>query len=70
MLLLYQVGNSSSRKNTEVKQHGWVTIQGLDLDAVATNTVKSKMLLGKKKNGINTLSYSQNNFQVWSISRY
>ena len=33
------------RKNTEVKQYGprlafgWVTIQGLDVDAVATNTV-------------------------------
>ena len=38
-----------SRKNTEVKQLGprlalgWVTIQGLDVDAVATNTVKSQM---------------------------
>ena len=38
--------NTSSRKNTEVKQLGprlaleWVAIQGLDMDAVATNTVK------------------------------
>ena len=48
-LRLYQVGNTSSHKNTEVKQLGprlalgWVTIQGLDVDAVATNTVKSQM---------------------------
>ena len=48
MLRLYQVGNTSSHKNTEVKQLGpwsalgWVTIQGLDVDAVATNTVKSQ----------------------------
>ena len=51
-LRLNQVGNTSSRKNTEVKQLGtrlalvWVTIQGLDVDAVATNTVKSQ----KRKN--------------------
>ena len=44
---LYQVGNTSSRKNTEVQQLGprlalgWVTIQGLDVNAVDTNTVKS-----------------------------
>ena len=53
MLRLYQVGNTSSHKNTEVKQLGprlalgWVTIQGLDVDAVATNTVKSQ----KRRNG-------------------
>ena len=47
-LRLYHVGNTSSRKNTEVKQLGprlalgWVTIQGLDVDAVATNNVKSQ----------------------------
>ena len=41
------------RKNTEVKQYGprlafgWVTIQGLDVDAVATNTVKPQ----KPRNG-------------------
>ena len=52
-LRLYQVGNTRSRKNTEVKQLGpqlalgWVTIKGLDVDAVATNTVKSQ----KRRNG-------------------
>ena len=41
-------GNTSSSKNTESKQLGlrlaleWVTIKGLDVDAVATHTVKSK----------------------------
>ena len=53
-LLLYQVGNTSTGtcKNTEVKQLvprsalGWVTIQGLDVDAVDTNYVKSQ----KQKN--------------------
>ena len=46
-LRLYQVGNTSSRKNTEVKPLGprlalrWVTIQGLDVDAVATKYCKS-----------------------------
>ena len=45
---LYQVGNTSSQKNTEVKQLGpllalgWVAIQGIDGDAVATNIVKSQ----------------------------
>ena len=44
---LYHVGNTSSRKITEVKQLrprlalGWVTIQGLEVDAVATTKVKS-----------------------------
>ena len=48
MLRLNQVGNTSSRKNTEVQQLwprlslGWVTIQGLEVDAVATNIVKSQ----------------------------
>ena len=60
---MYQVGNTSSRKITEAKQLGprltlgWVTIQGLDVDAVCSkNTVKSQkrengtfMLLGQKK---------------------
>ena len=63
--LLYQVGNTSSRKITEVKQLqlgprvvlGKVTIQGLAMDAVVTNTVKIPeaekqglyyMLLGQK----------------------
>ena len=32
---LYQVGNTNSQKNTEVKQLGWVTIHGLEVDAVA-----------------------------------
>ena len=47
-LRLYQVGNTRSRKNTEAKQLGpqlalgWVTIKGFDVDAVATNTVKSQ----------------------------
>ena len=55
---LYQVGNTSSRKNTEVKQLGRVTIHGLEVDAVAKTTVKSQkprneasntyMLLGPK----------------------
>ena len=46
-LRLYQVGNTSSRKNTEVKPLGprlalrWVTIQGLDVDAVATKYCKN-----------------------------
>ena len=37
---LYEVGNTSSCKNTEAKQLGprlalgWLTIQGLDVDAV------------------------------------
>ena len=41
VLRLYQVGNTSSRKITKFKQLGpqlalgWVTIQGLDVDAVA-----------------------------------
>ena len=45
-LRLYHVGNISSHQNMEVKQLGpqltlgWVTIQGLDVDAVAKNTVK------------------------------
>ena len=42
---LNQVGNTSSRKNTEIKQLvplGWVTIQGLDVDALDANTVKSQ----------------------------
>ena len=49
----YQVGNTSSRKMTEVQQLGprlaleWVTIQGLDVDAVATNTVKAQ----ERRNG-------------------
>ena len=36
------------RKNTEVKQQGprialkWMTIQGLDVDAVATNRISDK----------------------------
>ena len=47
---LYHVGNTSFRKNTKLGQRfalGWVTIQGLDVDAVATNTVKSQ----KRRNG-------------------
>ena len=49
-LRLHQVGNTSSHKNTEVKQLGpqlalgWVTIEGLDVDAVVTNTVKSQII--------------------------
>ena len=45
---LYQVGNTSSNKNTEYKKLGprlerkWVSIQGLYVYAVATNTVKSQ----------------------------
>ena len=45
-LYIYQVGNTSSHKNTEVYQLepwlalGWVTIKGLDIDAVAADTVK------------------------------
>ena len=52
-LRLHQVGNTSSHKNTEVKQLGpqlalgWATIQGLDVDAVVTNTIKSQ----KQRNG-------------------
>ena len=49
-LRLYQLGNTSSHKNTEIKQRGpqlalgWVTIHGLDddVDGVATCTVKSQ----------------------------
>ena len=37
-LRLYQVGNTSSRKVTEAL--GWVTIQGFDVDSVATHTEK------------------------------
>ena len=65
-LRLYQVGNTSSCKITEVKQLGprlalgWEIMRGLDVDAVTTITVKSQkrrdggpqlnMLLGQKKN--------------------
>ena len=47
-MYLYQVGNTSSNKNTEYKKLGprlerkWVSIQGLYVYAVATNTVKSQ----------------------------
>ena len=58
------IGNTSFRKITDVKQLGprlalgWVTIQGLEVDAVCigTNNVKSQkrglhyILLGKKSN--------------------
>ena len=52
-LQFYQVGNTSSRKITEVKQLGlrlalgWATIQELDMDAAVTGTVKSQ----KRRNG-------------------
>ena len=40
---LNQVGNTSSRKNTEIKQLGTLGwIQGLDVDALDANTVKSQ----------------------------
>ena len=41
---LYQVGNTSSSKNTEVKQFGsiWMSNKGMNVDAAATTlTVKS-----------------------------
>ena len=55
VLRLYQVGNTSPCKNTEVKQLwpwlalGSVTIQRLDVDAVVKNTVKSQKTSGAKK---------------------
>ena len=55
---LYQIGNTSSRKNTKVKQLGpklalgWVTIQ---VDAVAMHSVKSlKLKASGAKKGISS----------------
>ena len=60
VLRLYQVGNTSPCKNTEFKQLwpwlalGSVTRQRLDVDAVATNTVKSQNTSGAQKKKVFT----------------
>ena len=51
---LYQVGNTSSQKQLgPLLALGWLTIQGIDGDAVATNIVKSQ----KRRNGAGSPLY-------------